>query len=235
MGLITLQGFRDSLVFDLLNRDDLTDAWLDQRINQAYVHLCYPSVHTHVQMQDSEDITLIQNQMSYDLSTTSPDRAVTYQIIAVYSAFHLDAAVPVATTEKLALLPRDVHYFDRRTLTTGSRPRWFAIDGEWIHLDPVPDATAAGTTLRLRTWREPAALTLATQTTTLPAIWDEVLQLGAKWRGQRDLDYLDKAELSKQNFAAMLNEYAERQDIEARENWGHAVMLERGESVMELT
>jgi hypothetical protein len=55
--------------------------------------------------------------------------------------------------------------------------------------------------------------------------------LGARWRAERDLGYADRAELTKQNYAALLNEYRERQDFNAMDTeWLPG--LELGNSVM---
>jgi hypothetical protein len=231
MGTIPLSEFREDLQYDLLDRDDLSAAWLNRRINQTYAHVCFPSVYPHREMQTTYDITLVQTQEVYQLDPAT----VGYQIHSIRDVYYLEAA-PVsvlATTQKSKLDPRGIRWFDNRTLNEGSQPRIYAIDGEGLHIEPLPDASVAGNTLRLRVWAEPEALALDGDTTIIPAIWDEVIGLGARWRAEMRLGYRDRAELTKQDYAALLNEYKERQDMEM-EDTGWAIEVLHGDSSMEM-
>ena len=229
MGQVTLAEFRTDLRYDLLDRDDVTADWLDRRVNAAYVHVCNPGVYMHREVQTTEDFQLVLNQSVYPIDPTT----IGYQIIAIVNMYYYSSAVPTDTTEKNKIYPRHIDWFGRRTLSSGSTPNSFAVYGEDLHIHPVPDANAAGNVARALVWREPARLTVNTQVTVIPSNWDEVIQLGARWRGERDLGYRDKAELTKQDYAALLNEYIERQDLEAQ-GIGWEVEVNHGSSVMEM-
>ena len=229
MGQVDLEEFRDDLRFDLLDRDDVDDAWLERRINKAYVHVCNPGVYPHREMQETEDFQAVLGQVVYPIDPTT----VGYQIVSFQGMHFLRAAVPVATTQSNKMYPRDIRWFDKRTASLGSTPNSYGIWAEELHIDPIPNTTADGFTMRARVWREPVGLTADTDLTVIPANWDEIIQLGARWRAERDIGYRDKAELTKQDYAALLNEYVERQDLEAQDT-GWEVEVNHGDSIMEL-
>ena len=230
MGLVTLAEFRTDLRFDLLDRDDVVDAWLDRRINAAYVHCCNPGVYPHREMESTEDFTLVLDDNELDIDPTT----IGYQIVAIENMFYGAAAAYTPTVQKNKLYPKSYRWFTQRTLSSGSTPNAYGVYGETILIDPVPDANAAGNFIRAMLWREPERLTAVGEVTTIPANWDEIIQLGARWRAERDLGYREKAELTKQDYAALLNEYVERQDLEARDT-GWEVEINHGDSVMEMT
>jgi hypothetical protein len=234
MGFLTLdtstENFRSELLLALFDRTDTTNAVpnsrLDLWINQAYRHVTYPSVYMHHELETNYDITLTTSG-TYPLDATT----VGFQINGVKNVTHYEAAVASVDdlTRKNKLRPRSITWFDERTLTTG-RPSRYAIYGETLFVDAPPSTGYVGQLLRVRVWQEAALLTTGLATV-IPSIWDEVILLGARWRAERDLGYADRAELTKQNYAALLNEYRERQDFNAMDTeWLPG--LELGNSVM---
>jgi hypothetical protein len=220
MGTLQLSEFRTELQFLLFDRADgaVPDARLNRWINQSYRHVAYPSVYAHREMQARVDFGLVTDQNEYGLGPATigpvmnPVEAST-QILGVYRVTHYFATTITPTTQRNKLKPRGIQDLDRRTLGSGP-PSRYAIDGDILYLDPVPTTTENGQRLQLRFWRQPTDLAANGDVTTIPDIWDEVILLGARWRAERDLGYQDRAELSKQQYAALLNEYQERQDIE---------------------
>ena len=108
----------------------------------------------------------------------------------------------------------------------------FAREGNQLWVEPIPGSNQDGHLLSVLAWRQPADLAAAGDVTVLDSIWDEVILLGARWRAERDLGYRDLAELTKQDFAALINEYQNFDQLDA-EDWGWAPGLVMGEHPME--
>lgn len=219
MGAVQFSEFRDEVRFLLKNRMDanVTDARIDRWINAAYRHMCMPGVHRFREMHATYDITLVSGTNSYSISETT----VGAKIVAMRNVHNIIDVPETPTSRKRRLAPRNIHWFDRRTLVS-STPSVYAIEGETLHIHGVPDATIAGQLVRLRFWRETAALTDDTDTTVIPSYYDEVLQIGSQWFAERALGYREAAELTKQNYVDLLNEGDVSEELEA-EDWDYQV------------
>jgi hypothetical protein len=171
-------------------------------------------------MQTNYDIVMAEGDIDYGLD----EATVGYTITGVRSVIYYSAvaipAFPVSqnTVVKRRLKPMEIHDLDDTTIPIGPPDR-YVIEGDELLLDSEPSATEDGFLLRLRVFREPAVLT-GTNKTVIPSIWDEVILLGARWRAERDLGYRDLAEETKQNYAALINEYDTIPQIEASEEIG---------------
>ncbi len=217
MGTMTGTEFMAELRYLLIGRDatdtTITDARILRWINWTYDHISYPNIHRHRENKASYDITLVTDTATYTLLPAT----VTYQIVGVKSAVHHETTgTPALGDIKNRLKIRGTEYFENRTISTG-RPSRYTIDGDDLLLDPIPSVTFNGQKLRLRVYRLPTHLTDSGTATVIRSIWDEVILMGAKWRAERDIGYREKAELTKQDFAAMLNEYKEADAIDAEE------------------
>jgi hypothetical protein len=206
-------------MFNMKNRLDLnvTQTRQTRWVNAAYTHMCLPAVHRFREMQYTFDLTLATGDNDYAIDETT----LGVKVVAVRSAHHILATAVTATAEKRRLSPRNIRWFDRRTLTTGT-PTVYAIDGETFYLHPVPTSDENGQFIRVRSWREPALLSGNTDTTVLPSYYDEVLLIGAQWMAERSLGYREAAELTKQDYVALLNEGHETEELEA-EDWDFQV------------
>lgn len=228
MGTMTLTDFRSELLFDLKNRSDTTNpgglTTLRQNlfINSAYLHVTHPSVFRHRELQYTATIPLVATQSNY---TFSPDSsAVT--IVAIRSVSHL---VP-ATFRLVKLLPKDQQWFMARSPQNGA-PREYFTEGNEINLNPIPGTNEAGDVLVLSTWRQPALLSGALDTTTLSSRFDEIVLLAARWRAELHLGYRDLAEATKIDFVSLLNEYKSHEDLHGEDwDWQSDVI---SESVMD--
>ena len=216
MGDITLSQIQTEVLYNLKNRSDtsLTTARMYRWINAAYRHMCLPSVHMFEELKVTYDITLVAGTYQHSLSAAT----LGFNLVYLRSAHHVQAtaAAETGTTQKRKLSPRNIRWFDRRTLTTGPPTIW-SCDGQTLYLSPIPTSDETNQLLRTRLVREPATLT-ATDTTVLPVYYDEVLIIGAQWMAERALGYTEKAELTKQDYVAMLNEGSESYELEA-EDW----------------
>jgi hypothetical protein len=223
MGTLNGSDFRTELTYMLLNRSDtgFTIARRNRWVDQSYIHVSHPSVHRHRELETSFVYTLATGDNTLDMDNATLSFVPTH----LWSVFWSDAdptTTPTATKAKIH--PRGIHVHDKRILNTG-RPTEYAIEGTTLHLLQVPSATENGQFVTARFTREPAALTDST-TTVLPRFWDEVILLGAKWRAERDLGYRELAELTKQDYAALINEFQSRYELEA-EDTGWEVELVR--------
>jgi len=204
MGTIQLSQFRDELVFMLENRSDaaLTDTHLDRWLNWAYCHISHPDVFDHREVQVRQDITLILNTFNYPIS----EAALGLKLLRIRQVTYLAAAAFNFTSRRVDVAYESITQHQSRTPRTGPNPNLYAIRGEELNIFPGPDSTAAGNILSLEIVRQPALLTLDTDVTVLPFMWDEILLQGALWRAQRDLGYKEIAEQTKQDFAALVND-----------------------------
>lgn len=220
IGLLTLEQFRSELLFDLRNRSDTTTAeGLSETrqnlfINSAYLHLCHPSVFKHRELQTQGAITLVTG---VNLYTFSPIPTSATFVTAIRYMTHLDSTTNVATAQKTKMLPKDEQWFMARTLTTGGPPRDYAVRGNQVMISPVPTVNENAQLLVYGVIQEPALMTAGT-TTILPAHFDEILLLAARWRAELHLGYRDLAETTKLDFVGLLNEYKDHEQLHG-EDW----------------
>ncbi len=209
----------------------ITDARILRWINWTYDHISYPNIHRHRENKASYDIALVTDTPNYTLLPAT----VGYQIVAIKSAVHHEVTgTPALGDTKNRLNIDSTEAFENRTITTG-KPSRYVVDGDDLLLDPIPSSTYNGQKLRLRVYRLPTHLTDSATTTVVRSIWDEVILQGAKWRAERDIGYREKAELTKQDFAAILNEYKEAEDIDAEEEIDWMPGVRTGPAFMGLT
>lgn len=212
MGTLTLANFRTELIFELRNRTDVSDSRLNRWINQAYRHVCFPSVHRHWEVEALFTITLVTSDFDYTLVATP-------EILGIRSARYVDAVADSFTASRSALRPRSLSWFNGRMHTTG-RPSFFTIARKQLLVSPGPGPTEAGDVVVLETWRDPVVLVNDIDTTVLLNYWDEVILVGARWIAETRLGYGELAEQSKQEFATLVNEAPQRNDIiDEQEGW----------------
>lgn len=219
MGAITLAELRTETKFNLRGRADaaMSDARLDRWINAAYRHMCLPNVHKFTEMKAVYDFDLATNDNEYSVSKAT----VGSKVVGIRSAHHILATTITATAEKRRLSPRNIRWFDRRTLVTGA-PTVYVEEGETFYIHPVPTATHNGQWIRMRYWKEPTALSAVDDVTAIADYYDEVLVVGAQMFAERGLGYNDRAEATKQNYVGLLNEGVESDDLSA-EDWDFQV------------
>jgi hypothetical protein len=211
---MTLATFRDELSFVFDNRSDtgFSTARLNRWVNQAYLHCTHPTVHRHRELQATYTATLVTGTNEYSISAAT----VGFQITTIRNVFHIQAAAATPTARRRKLHPKSHLWFDERTIGSG-QPTVYAVDGTTLMISAVPTATENNQLVRLRVWREPALLALDADVTVLPTYWDRVLLLGAQWLAELDLGYRDRAELTKGDYMALINEPKDRMELEAQD------------------
>jgi len=233
VGTLNLGQFRDELIFDLKNRTDTTtaDGLSTTRqnlfINSAYLHITHPSVFRHKELQFTYTLTLANAQQGY---TFDPDPVSGSAITGIRSASHVSALTDSPTASRTKLLPKDEQWFQSRSQSTGA-PREYFTRGNLMLFGPVPGPNEVGQVISLSAWREPFLLTAGGQVTVLPSRFDEILLLAARWRAELHLGYRDLAEATKLDFASLLNEYSDFDQLHG-EDWDWVAEV-RTESHME--
>lgn len=227
MGTLTLEQFRDELLFDLKNRTDTGATGLSTTrqtlfVNAAYLHVTHPSVFRHRELQYRYTIPLVAGQATYAFT---PNAGV--NVTAIRSVAHVDGATDDPTLFRTKLVPQDEQWFQERTLSSSGPPRDYYVQANVIGVGPVPDASVAGELLVVTAWREPTLLVVGASTV-LSSLWDEIILLGARWRAELHLGYRDLAEMTKLDFASLLNEYQSFEQLHGEDwDWQSGVRVER--------
>jgi hypothetical protein len=204
MGTKTRDEMVERIRFKLDNRStsDVTDEQIEDWLNDAYDHVCRPNIFRHRELQDTHDITLVANDRDYALASDHD---------FIYTVFNVD--------EGIGLHPRDLRQFDRTTIVTG-QPRFYDTWGTNLVINCNPDSASVDDVIRVRYWKTRDRLT-SDAATTIHERWDEVIIEGATWRGWKDLNNIDRADQSRDEFARMINEMVDIAKIEA-EDWGQS-------------
>ena len=226
MGTLTGAGFQTELrdiMFKGRSDAGLSDARLLRWTNWAYSHLTHPNIHRFREVETEGNITLATADGDYTIDVLGG-----INVVAVQSIYHLQATAFSLTATKRKVNPRSKQWFDDRTVPS-SAPVYYGIWGNLLYTYGVPTVAENNQLLRVSFIREPAAL-MAGTVTIIPNYWDEALLVGAKAIGEFSLGYLERAELSKQSYAALVNEFSPRWELEG-EDEGFEVEV-RSEPVM---
>jgi hypothetical protein len=217
---MTLSDFRDELTFLVKGRSDTaTDATrLNRIVNHAYSHLCQPETRLHKELRAVYDITLVAADYDYDLSAST----VGWTVNMVKDVTYYEATAISATATKRDLRPKDLNWFNKRTISSGGNPSTYALDGELLLIYPVPSATEAGNLVRVTHWREPDPLDETnpgtSDVTVLGNYWDRVLLRGAQWLLEYDIGLRELSVLTKQEYVALINEKRDDHELNAADD-----------------
>jgi len=209
-GSITLTQMRDEVRYNMDNREatDIPDTYLTRYINWAYLHVCSPSVYRHQAMQATQTIPLVAGTFTYAVSANHD---------MIYGVANI--------TDGYRLKPRDVRWFRERPRTGGGRPGIYVHYNNNLLVHSTPSTSDTGKSLVVDYWAIPTPLSANASVTVLTPIWDEIIILGAVWRGWRSLNRPDHAEIAKQDYGSMINEVTAVAKIEG-EDWDHQAQPE---------
>jgi hypothetical protein len=213
MGLDTLTTMRTALNFMLEDRDDVTNTELDRWLNWTYIQISNPAVARHRGLQDNFTISLLLNQVSYDVSPT----ATTFHVAGIQDVVYIEGGniTDNTFTRRKLRASQDVRTVAARPFSQGP-PHKYTLQGEvggagtnlGLIIDSQPSAAEVGNLLLVNCWRYPDILTgVAT-----------MIIVGAAWRGWRDLNQPDRANEMKQQFAELTQSIATKIDVSA-EDW----------------
>ncbi len=170
MGSRQLSAMRDEVRLRLGNRTDI-DSFIDTWIRDAYRDICnLPSIDpriTHPALEAQDPLNVTQGVRTYDLSTLFPSL---WTIVSVRI---------VTPGKEMWMEKGSIKRFDRTNYPTSRPSRWIRY-GSNLELDTVPDDNY---TLMIRYLKRPSGLAFDGDVTEIDDIWDEVIVLGATWRG----------------------------------------------------
>lgn len=222
MGTMTRETMRDAVREGLGHRksDEVSSTRVDRWIDWAYRHVTRPTVHPHREMKTRATTALVQGDA--DLGMNS-DFGIT-DFLAV-----IDVA---DTTDGIRYRPMTVRERDDTDTSIEGRARFYtlfydaAASETVLLLDRPPNSQDAGNTLQLRYWREPPDFAGDSDTTVLLPDWDEVIVVGALWRGWRAMGSVERAEVMKAEFGQLVNEVSERLRLDAEDEGGRLVEVD---------
>ena len=200
MGLMTLEEMTDEVRYALDNRTGIAEARIVQWLNWTLLHVTQPRVHRHIELlEDGPAAVMVAGTTTY---------AVPTRLIAPYQ---VKAQQGSGGTYYRWLENTTPEEFDRRqSYPTPQGPPAYYTYGPTraVRVYPAPDSTWAGGDLRVRGWMRPNLFTVSSPTVLSPIaeMWDEVLVVGATYRGWRSLNAPDRAEVAAQDFATLLSD-----------------------------
>ena len=217
MGDITLDEMREDIKISMHGRDDfaVSDSILTRHINDIYLQLSQPGILFHEELQETIDITLVEDQAIYDLSTTAA--WVTTKILQVDSVSYEDGDGTdlFSNSYKRKLDPRNTREFDRVIHTRGA-PAQYATREEKLYVwQGVPGSVEAGNIVRLRVVSEPAKLSGDSDVTVFPNYFDRPLVAGATGRVMQILGHTEESVMFFQEQAALINDITSKSELQA--------------------
>lgn len=194
MGTLYLTEMRSELYLLLDSRDEVDpntaagQARLDRFLNWSYLRIQLKSTFEHIERMTTQTITLVSGTGDYAVTPWAIDHIR-------YNNFGRQ------------LRPLTRAQLSNLTISSG-QPSRFARWGARIYLDMTPAAAQNGHTFTIYGWSEPSSLvtTASTAASTLNSVWDEGVVIGAAWRGWRSLGDHIKADMYREEYAALVND-----------------------------
>jgi hypothetical protein len=190
-GVLTLIEMQSELRYALDNRADLTMTQLNRWLDWSYYQVSMPDVYRHRELQGTQNITTISGTYQY---------AINDDAYAIYTVRN--------TTVGFKIRPRSYQYIQELTRHAG-RVAFYCLWNRQLVVFPTPDSGNAGQVLDVAYFKRPESLTAAVSTnpaSILAPEWDEVIVLGAIWRGWRSLNRPELAVEAKETYGLMINE-----------------------------
>ena len=202
MGLLTLVEMRAELWPKMETTDEYdptTDATkqarCDRALNFSYQRIQIPSTFDHIEKQASQTIPLV---------TSTSDYAIT-----LYAIDHM----------RYEPFFKTIRPMTRRQLSeirqASGPPTRYARWGGRIYLDYIPSATENGSILTIYGWAAPTTLVTSGAASILTSVWDEVIIVGAAWRAWRSMGDQPRADIFREEYAALVNDNRDILSLEA--------------------
>lgn len=192
MGTLTKAEMRTELYLLLNSRDEVDpndttgQVRLDRFLNWSYARVQLPSTFEHVEKQTTQTLTLVASTSSY---TTT-----------VWAIDHI-----LYSNRSKRLTPLSRAQLSNISIPSGP-PSRFARWGPTVYLDTIPTSTEAGHTLVVYGWEDIQTLSGTGAASALNSLWDQVIVTGAAWHGWRSLGDMARADLYREEYAAMVND-----------------------------
>lgn len=217
MGTMTKTQMQDEVLFALGNRADVgaTDSTrLERWIDQAYAFITHPSIHHFKEAQDIATITLVTSTDEYSLTNAT----IGYDIISVRWVTHVLATAYTNTAQKRKLRPKDIRWFENKTLTAGQPIAW-VVDSTILRIAQIPRLAENNQLLRVGLWRTPASIVTSTGTSAIPTYFDRPLWKTALGFALQDLGDRALALAEFREAQMLMNNAIAENELEA-EDWG---------------
>lgn len=213
MGTNELVDMHEDLYLLLDSRDEADPstasgvARLNRFLNWSYLRVQLPTTFEHIERQTTQTLTMVTSTASHALTVWAIDHIR-------YNNFGKN------------IKPMSRSSLSNTTIPSGQPSRW-ARWGSTLYWDYIPTSDQNGHTATVYGWTEPSALvsTASTAASTLNSVWDEVIVVGAAWRGWRSLGDHTKADLYREEYGALVNDNKSVLHVEGhvqgwRSTWG---------------
>lgn len=195
MGTMTLDEMKEELYLLCDSRDEVRfdddgegEAKLLRFLNWSYLRVQLPSTFEHVERFTSATVTLATDDYQYDVDST------------IWAIDHIRY-----NDREKRLNPMSLAQLSNITRQSGP-PNRFARMGTTLLLDTTPTSTENGHTLTVYGWMQPEALNASGAASELNPVWDEVIVVGAAWRAWRTFGDLARADVFREEYAALSND-----------------------------
>lgn len=210
MGTRTLQEYRDN-VSAQLTRGTIGNALLDKWVNDSQKEVGY--AFKFPELETSTAFNTVVGQYSYPLLVIASD----------YRFMHAEGLWIQSPSNKIGKLKRENHSKWLRNVgnltdtTSYATPNYYHRYGKSVLFRPVPDDVVS---IMLHYWRRLLKLTAPTAVTELDDEWDEIIELGALYRGYRHYREFDRYMNTRNDFLALIRSRAMEEDLEEIDQGG---------------
>lgn len=209
MGLITLLDLRAEVANDLQRSglENSNPTRIDRWINNALREVAYAFKFREFEAVVS--FNTVDGKSAYIIGTDI--------VAAPFRALHELGLFKKSPTERVGkLIPEDRNTWLKKVnlldSTARGDPRYYHKYGNIVYVRPVADSTVVA--IDFHFWKSVAALSAPTSTSPLHEDWDEVLQLGALYRGHRALGEHDRYVNVRNDFLGMVRSRVMEQGLE---------------------
>jgi hypothetical protein len=188
-------------------------------MNWALDHIASPRVYRHRELQTTSTQTITGGTELYNTKGGSTPETLAVDSVVLYDTNS------VGNRHRLIKM-RDRDAFEESgVVTSGGLPQFYALWGATqLELLPEPSTAYTGWTLLVRRIQKPTYFTLnvaalrTTETTPFGREWDEAVCLATAWRILRSRWELVRAAEMRAELGLLINETAERLNVEAEDN-----------------
>ncbi len=218
MSSMSFLEMQQALRWSLDNNGTLTDAQLKRWINWSYLHISQPNIHPHQSFQTQGELTLVTDQVTYPLTGFG------FTLWGIYNVTYIAATTSAVTNRRRRLKgASDIRWLDYQFQREGE-PSEYAVwggsaVGGTLNINARPTTSQNGHILLVRGYRQPTSLVANDSVTVLHDLWDECILIGARWRGWREINRPERAEIARVEFGMQINEIQNALKLDAQD-WG---------------
>ena len=211
MGTRTLLEFQTN-VQDALSRGTIDPAKLTRWVNDALKEVSY--AFKFPDLEKTGSFNTAAGQYIYPISTFATD----------YRMLHEEGLWITSPSDRIGKLKKENHTRWQRNIgdttdtTVRNKPDYYHRFGRSIYVRPVPDGTVCAVSVHY--WKKLVALSAPTDITELQEEWDEIIELGALYRGYRHFREFDRYIDIRNDFLGLVRSRAMEEDVEEIQQGG---------------